>query len=89
MKEEWTNDVSDIPTHVLENEIEKRGTGGYLKYEVDFYRKHGYATRKRKPIKYKDGVNTITGHLEAGIRIVGSGTLKTNVRDRSLNGNRF
>ena len=94
MKDKWTTDVDDIPQHVLEKHIEVQDPTSrnkkYLAYEVDFYRKHGYPTRKRRRVKYKEGTNLITGHKESSLNgVVGSGTLNTSTRDRSLNGIKF
>lgn len=95
MRDEWTTDVSDIPQHVLKKHIEVQDPTSinkkYLAYEVDFYRKHGYPTRRIKPTKYKPGTNLITGHSVAGLSSnpVGGGSLQTKIRDRSINGNKF
>lgn len=94
MRDEWTTDVSDIPEHILKKHIEVQDPSSrnkkYLAYEVDFYRKHGYPTRRIKPTKYKPGTNLITGHKESSLNgVVGSGTLNTSTRDRSLNGIKF
>jgi len=95
MKDKWTTDVSDIPEHILKKHIEVQDPSSrnkkYLAYEVDFYRKHGYPTRRIKPTKYKPGANLITGHSEAGLSSnpVGGGKLHAVSRDRSLNGIKF
>ena len=95
MRDEWTTDVSDIPEHILKKHIEVQHSTSrnkkYLAYEVDFYRKHGYPTRRIKPTKYKSGPNLITGRIETGSSSnpVGGGSLQTKIRDRSINGNKF
>lgn len=95
MRDEWTTDVDDIPEHILKKHIEVQDPSSrnkkYSAYEVDFYRKHGYPTRRIKPTKYKSGANLITGHVEAGLNshTVGSGKINTATIDRALNGVKF